>query len=247
MPNKFRLYLIIFLLLNFKLSTAQHPDSVNSGRFNWKQYIIPTALVGYGVVSICNSNLERFNYDVKKSICGEGYFTRTKIDNYTQYAPGLAALGLNAAGIKGKSKFGDLAVICTLSNLIATTIVCSTKRLTHQERPDKSAFNSFPSGHTAAAFAGAELLFQEYKDKSIWYGVAGYACAAATGYFRMYNNRHSLSDVMAGAGIGIISTKLAYFSYSKIKKIFSKNKSVNTVVVPVIQGNMQAVAFIHTF
>lgn len=247
MPNKFRLFLTIILLVSFTMSIAQHSDSVKSGRFKLKQYIVPAALVGYGIVSICNSNLDKFNYDVKKTICGDGQYTRTQVDNYIQYAPGLVALGLNAAGFKGKSNFGDLVVTSLLSNLIATTIVCSTKRLTHQERPDKSAFNSFPSGHTAAAFVGAELLFQEYKDKSVWYGVAGYACAAATGYFRMYNNRHSLSDVMAGAGIGIISTKLAYFSYSKIKKIFYRNKPVNTVVVPVIQGNMQAVALIHTF
>lgn len=242
-----RLFMTTNLLFSFTLSIAQHSDSVETGSFKWKQYIVPTSLVGYGVLSICNSNLNKFNYDVKKFICGDGQYTRTKVDNYIQYAPGLAALGLNAAGLKGKSNFGDLAVTCLLSNLIATTIVHSTKRLTRQERPDKSAHNSFPSGHTAAAFVGAELLFQEYKEKSVWIGVAGYACAAATGYFRMYNNRHTLSDVMAGAGIGIISTKLAYFSYSKIKKIFFKNKPVDTVMIPVIQGNMQAVALIHTF
>lgn len=239
--------MIALLLFACTRGAAQQTDSTATGRFKWKQYVVPTVLVGYGVASICNPTLGKFNNDIKETICGEVSYSRTYIDNYMQYAPGIAALGLNAAGIKGKSNFGDLAATCLLSNLIVTTIVCSTKRLTHQERPDKSAFNSFPSGHTAAAFAGAELLFQEYKDKSVWYGVAGYACAAATGYFRMYNNRHSLSDVVAGAGIGIISTKLAYFSYGKIKKIFFKNKPVNTMVVPVIQGNMQAVALIHTF
>ena len=183
-------------------------------------------LVSYGVTSICNSNLGRFNYDLKKMVCRKGAYTRTHVDNYIQYAPGVAVLGLSAAGIRGKSNLRDLSATCLLSNVFLTTIVCSAKRQTHQQRPDQSAYNSFPSGHTAAAFAGAELLFEEYKDRSVLYGVAGYACAAATGYFRMYNNRHSLSDVIAGAGVGIISTKLAYFTTGKLKNIVFKSKKV---------------------
>lgn len=50
--------------------------------------------------------------------------------------------------------------------------------------------NSFPSEHTATAFAGAEILYKEYKDKSVWHGVGGYVVATGTGLFCIYNNRH---------------------------------------------------------
>jgi hypothetical protein len=80
---------------------------------------------------------------------------------------------------------------------------------------------------------GAEFLYQEYKDVSIWYGVAGYVVATGTGLFRMYNHRHWLTDVAAGAGIGILSTKIAYWIYPLIKRRIFKNKeNTNGIVMP---------------
>jgi membrane-associated phospholipid phosphatase len=95
------------------------------------------------------------------------------------------------------------------------------------ERPDGSSNNSFPSGHTANAFMGAEFLYQEYKDVSPWYGIAGYVVATGTGLFRMYNNRHWFSDVVAGAGFGILSTKVAYWIYPWMKEKIFKEKTKN--------------------
>ena len=78
-------------------------------------------------------------------------------------------------------------------------------------RPDGSQANSWPSGHTATAFVGATLLHKEYGlTRSPWFSVAGYGVATATGVMRVLNNRHWVSDVMSGAGIGIMSTELGY-------------------------------------
>ena len=98
-----------------------------------------------------------------------------------------------------------------MSNILLTTTVFSVKKLTRQLRPDGSGYTSFPSGHTAEAFASAEFMRQEYKDVSPWYGIAGYAVATTTGILRLYNNKHWVRDVVAGAGFGILSTKLAYW------------------------------------
>jgi membrane-associated phospholipid phosphatase len=87
---------------------------------------------------------------------------------------------------------------------------------------------SFPSGHTATAFMGAQFLYEEYKDVSPWIGYAGFTIAAATGYLRIYNHRHYLNDVIAGACVGILSTKLAYWLYPKI---FKKSKCNNDVYI----------------
>ena len=128
--------------------------------------------------------------------------------------------------------------------------VNSLKHSLKVERPDASTMNSFPSGHTATAFMGAELLYQEYKDTSIWYGISGYLVAAGTGAFRMYNNKHWLTDVVAGAGIGIVSTKAAYWLYPSINKLFtSKNNNTNkkTASIPYYDGKQAGFGLVSTF
>ncbi|MCX6225677.1 MAG: phosphatase PAP2 family protein [Bacteroidia bacterium] len=62
--------------------------------------------------------------------------------------------------------------------------------------------------------------------------MAGYTVAAGTGFMRMYNNRHWLTDVAAGAGIGILSTKLAYWVFPKIKKLFFKDMQLSFAIIP---------------
>ena len=79
------------------------------------------------------------------------------------------------------------------------------------ERPDNSTKNSFPSGHTFTAFTGAEVLRREYGEEYPWIAVAGYTVATIVGMMRIYNNRHWAGDVLAGAGLGILSTTLVYW------------------------------------
>ena len=70
---------------------------------------------------------------------------------------------------------------------------------------------SFPSGHTATAFMTATMFNKEYGHKSPWIGVGAYSMATVTGLMRMANNKHWLSDVLTGAGIGILSTEIGYY------------------------------------
>ena len=77
--------------------------------------------------------------------------------------------------------------------------------------PDGSTRNSFPSGHTATAFMTATMLHKEYGHRSPWYSIGGYTLATLTGVTRQLNNRHWMSDVMVGAGIGILATEFGYF------------------------------------
>jgi membrane-associated phospholipid phosphatase len=107
------------------------------------------------------------------------------------------------------------------------------KSSTHILRPDGSTYNSFPSGHTSTAFMGAQFMWEEYKDVSPWYGIAGYAVATTTGVLRLYNNRHWVSDVVTGAGIGMLSTKAAYWLYPKLQRAFiPKSAMMNAVILP---------------
>lgn len=132
-------------------------------------------------------------------------------DNYLQYSPLILTTGLKIAGVQGRSSWGRYAVSVAASYAVMAAMVNSIKYTVKEKRPDGSTSNSFPSGHTATAFAAATILHKEYgMTRSPWYSIGGYMLATATGCMRILNNRHWLSDVFAGAGIGILSTELGY-------------------------------------
>ena len=81
---------------------------------------------------------------------------------------------------------------------------------------DGSDHHSFPSGHTSLAFTGASVLFKETRHISPWIGIAGYAAATGIAIERVHNNHHHWADVLAGAGIGILSTEAGYWLGRKI-------------------------------
>jgi hypothetical protein len=206
--------------------------------------IIPGSMMVYGVWAINNNQLKKINTQIKNQVCLHNPNSRIYIDNYLQFAPAAAVLGLNLSGIKGKHSIRDAGMIYLMSNLILTGITVPIKKTSRQLRPDSSAFSSFPSGHTAEAFASAELLSQEYRDVSPWIGVGGYSIAILTGYLRMYNNKHWFSDVVAGAGVGIISTKLSYLIYDRIQPKLFKNKSKSFSFVPTYQNGQFGFHFV---
>lgn len=57
----------------------------------------------------------------------------------------------------------------------------------------------------------ATMLHKEYGHRSPWYSIGAYTVATVTGVTRQLNNRHWMSDVMVGAGIGILATEFGYF------------------------------------
>lgn len=253
-----RLFVLVYMVLGVQASFGQAlkekdsiaADSLSNIRFSYKQLIIPAALIGYGVVGIESDQLKSWNTDLRDEVM-EDIDGKLTIDDFTQWAPAGAVYALDALGVESKNSFKDRTVILATSYLIMSTSVFGLKSLTKIERPDGSSNNSFPSGHTATAFAGAEFLFQEYKDKSIWYGVAGYAVATTTGLFRIYNNKHWLTDVAAGAGIGILSTKLAYWLNPFINNTLfggSKGERKSTsMLVPSYDGKYTSISFIKRF
>ena len=136
---------------------------------------------------------------------------KTGIDDYTQFFGPAMVVGLKLGGYEGRSDWPRLLANAAASYAIMAGLVNGIKYTAKEMRPDGSTANSWPSGHTATAFVGASLLHKEYGlTRSPWWSVAGYGVATATGVMRVLNNRHWISDVMSGAGIGIMSTELGY-------------------------------------
>lgn len=190
----------IFTTTNF----SRRLDKFSSSRFYQMTYIGVPLIVGGLIVKreddhfrgLRNEYLPRFN---------------RHLDDYMQYAPAAVMLGMKVAGVQSRSSWGRMLVSDAFSALLMGGVVNTLKQTTNVERPDGSNKHSFPSGHTATAFMTATMFTKEYGHKSPWVGVGAYSVATATGLMRMANNKHWLSDVLTGAGIGILSTEVGYY------------------------------------
>lgn len=207
-----------------------------------QSYILPTALITYGLISLGDNPIRDLDISTFLELTEDNSRFASKLDDYIEFAPLVAMYGLDIAGVKSKNSVLDQTNMALLTTLITTGMVHTLKSNTDRMHPDGSTHNSFPSGHTATAFAAAELLGQEFKHQSMWYGYAGYFVASATGILRMYNNRHWLSDVVAGAGFGMLSTKLTYLVYPHLKR-FLVNKQQDMAMAPFYQSGVVGMSF----
>ena len=202
-----------------------------------RNYIIPTVLITYGAFAQVVSPLQQFDDYIAKE--ADSYYKRRKIDDYLRFASIPAVYGLDVMGVKAKNNFRDRTFLILTSHLIMLGTVQAVKRVADIERPDGSDHLSFPSGHTACAFTGAHILFKEYKEVSPWIGVAGYASATAVGALRIFNRKHWISDIVTGAGVGILSAEIGYLLLPVFHRMIGAEESKSALVVAPVIGNNQ--------
>ena len=219
------------------LDTVKHSHSQK-----WS-YIVPAGMVVYGFSSFVIPPIRNIDYYIAGRIRTSAPNFNSTIDDYLQIAPAVLVYGLNFAGDKGKNGFVDRSALLALSGVILTG-VDGLKFVMHRDRPYSHDPLSFPSGHSGAAFLTAEFLAEEYSDKSPVYSVIGYSFAVTTSIMRLYNREHWFSDIVAGAGFGILSVKAAYWVYPYIRKALThKDKhGRSTMVMPSFQYGATGIA-----
>lgn len=141
-------------------------------------------------------------------------------------------------GVPAKHSFGERVAVAAVTYLSVMALSQGVKYTVREPRPDTGTRNSFPSGHTTTAFAGAELVRTEYG----WgVGMAAYAVAATVGIMRMYNGRHWLNDVVAGMGFGILSARIGYWLLPLNRHIFRiPRKGQAIIATPLYDSNTRA-------
>lgn len=97
------------------------------------------------------------------------------------------------------------------SLLVTTIVVALLKSLISRQRPGSEDFDSFPSGHTASAFAVATPLFIHARK----WGWPFLLAAGIVGFSRIFRNSHYLSDVTAGLGTGLLCGGLVCFVFKR--------------------------------
>jgi membrane-associated phospholipid phosphatase len=133
----------------------------------------------------------------------EGWFFDGRIDSGDVYGNGLTqaagAVGLLLGGrFAHRQALRDAGADLAASFLLASAATWAVKVAVRRRRPGGGPY-SFPSGHTAVAFASVPVAWRHGGWRA---GLASTALAISTGAARMEDRRHFLSDVLFGAAVG---------------------------------------------
>lgn len=242
--NRKLLYTLIILCLATPLQAQTLGDSlIVEQNFKTGEVIMPLTLIGAGTLGFVEP-FKSSRYEVRDYLNEWRGDHRVTVDDYLQYIPLGSVYGLSLLGAEAKHNYVDRTLELATAYVALGAMVNAVKYTVREPRPDGSANNSFPSGHTATTFMGAELVRIEYGDDSPWISVGAYTIATAVGVLRVYNNRHWFTDVFAGAGIGILSARIGYWLLPYTRKAMYRLTGHDAFVYPAVtfQGASVGVA-----
>lgn len=223
-----RRYFIMMLCLMLAPGAVASPsDSTVVDRFEARQLILPGALVAVGAFGAANGWMRHIDREITDAI---GTNHRYACSDYLQFVGIGANVALGSIGVKARHSLRDRALVTATAWVALECMVQGVKRTVDRSRPDGTDDNSFPSGHAARAFLGAELVRMEY---GTWYGAGAYALAAAVSTFRVCGMHHWTSDVIAGAGMGILAARVGSWLLLVEKRLFGLSDDRGMVVMPV--------------
>lgn len=223
---------LLSVLLVFPCSAQTASDTLAvKSNFKLGEVIMPLSLIGAGTLGFVEP-IKNSRYEVRDYLESWRGDRRTTVDDYLQYVPLASIYGLSLLGADAKHNYVDRTLELATSYIAVGVIVNGIKYTVRAPRPDGSANNSFPSGHTATTFMGAELVRIEYGEDYPWLAAGAYTVASAVGVLRVYNNKHWFTDVFAGAGVGILSARIGYWLLPFTKRIAHRITGWDMFVAP---------------
>lgn len=243
------LSLVILLSLCLSLNAQmieQRRDSSRVSSFNPKELILPASLMAAGSLGFI-PEVKDLVIDVRDDVLEWRGDRTTEIDTYLQFLPHLSYYGLSLVGLDAKHNYVDRTLVIATSTVATLAITHGAKCLFGVERPDGSDNRSFPSGHSARVFMGAELVRMEYGEEYPLIGVGAYTLATAVAALRVYNNRHWVTDVVAGAGVGILSARIGYWLLPYTREMMYRITGHEAFVYPMVGGNIVALGVSMSF
>ena len=221
------------LLMLIHTSLFAQVDSLNSVNVHKKNlpklFIVPSLLVVSGMII----KESKYRESIQDWVQTSRWRTNTHIDDFIQYAPMAEMYVADICYSKSKNEVFQQSKNLIVSQLFTAIIVQSLKMTTNVTRPN-GASHSFPSGHTSVAFTGATALYLEYRDSNPFLAYSGFGFSTATGILRVTNNKHWASDVLVGAGIGMLSAQLTW--YINPLRNWKPFKSSKIAIYPIING-----------
>lgn len=198
-------------------------DSV-TGRMSYQRHylspealIMPTTLLVYGGLKPLISAIPRLDINIMNQVQQHHPGFRTHAADYLMWAPSASLYVMDAMNVKSAHNFREHLILDAASVVITGGLGYGMRIISRNMKVYTTEGTKFPSGHTANAFRGAEILRQELKENNKILSYSGYFIATGVGVLRIYDKAHLLSEVLAGAGLGILSAKLTYWLFDEVK------------------------------
>ena len=213
-------------------SLPAHHISITEYKFQPKSLILPASLIAVGAVGTAVDGMNDFHLIHRKDSVNQIH-----IDDYMEW--GMLSW-VFICDLMGKEKHSWIDQLCLvgLGEIINAGLTRGTKYLVNERRPDGGKY-SFPSGH------------KEFKDSNPWLAYSGYALGLFVAGSRIYNNRHWVADVIAGAGYGILAAELSYLIYFPIRNAIAEKINLRRdrklLLSPVLNEQGGGLYFSYTF
>ena len=225
---KFILFAFLIPIQLFAQVDADSTKKINEDKIV-KHLVLPGSLVLLGAVI----KETKYRISFQNWIQSSSLRSNTKVDNYIQYVPVAELYISDLAYSRSKNEIFQQTKNLAFAEITTAFIVQIVKRTTNIKRPNGHDFSYF-SGHTSQSFTSATALFLEYQDINPYVAYSGYLFSTTTGILRVTNNKHWISDVLVGAGIGMISARMIwYINPFQNWKPFKKDK---VTIIPQING-----------
>ena len=208
------------------------------------EFMVSGSLLIFGSI-LSGSIIEREFQNNFKNDFGFSKNIDIPLESFIRFVPIIQMYTADLFGLESRNHWFDQSKYLMISNIITSGLTLAGKRIFNKERPNGFGY-SFPSGHTSISFTNASVLFEEFRNTSPVFAYTGFAISSFAGSLRIINNEHWLSDVLVGAGLGILVTKLVYYLEPlKNWNPFIRNKDVS--FMPSFNGRQVGIFFRMSF
>lgn len=223
-------FLAISFSSNMSFAQRLNSDSIAAGdSLHNKRYlkpsafIVPGTFIVYGGLKPFVNGIENLDTNIMSNVRKNHPGFHTNAADYIMWAPSASVYVMDALKVKTRHNFFEHLIIDAASIVITGGLGYGMRLITKNIKVYNENGTKFPSGHVANAFRGAEIFHQELNERNKVLSYSGYVVATAVAVLRIYDKDHLLSEVLAGAGLGILSTKLTYLIFDKVKYKRKKN------------------------
>ena len=185
--------------------SGQSHDTLVHKKPQLSTFILPSTLIVSGLIL----NKDEVKNDVRNWVRDRYAIPNTGIDDMLQHSPMVMMYLGDLVGQRPVDEVMRQTRHLLVSQAMTLGTMLILKEGLDVQRPNGGRV-SFPSGHTAYSFAGATVFYHAFKKESKWLAYLAYVPATITGAYRILKDKHWVSDVVFGAGLGILSSQLSY-------------------------------------